>query len=244
MKPEKTAPSAILQGRHANVPEPGFFIPQLQFTSLRMKGEKVNALSVLSQWHFVACKQSPAFNGGYGKQKILYITFTNLTSFLWRWGNNTAASNFLLCSTCRLWKIRQFFCSLQIFSKVHHDCKKFMHTLLQKALWYLTYVSHNLNPNHAIGWNHVTTPWCPHVPFQQEVKLQTEGWKCAVSGNPFVYLFNGIINPVRQLHMSPGSKLEIQKCASCKTYEKVMKVNPITGSASTAWLSAPLPRQM
>lgn len=28
-----------LQGRHANVPKPGFFIPQLQFTSLRMKGE-------------------------------------------------------------------------------------------------------------------------------------------------------------------------------------------------------------
>lgn len=53
MKPEKTAPSAICGEDTLMSPSWSFSIPQLQFTSLPMKGDKVNTLSVLNRLHLM-----------------------------------------------------------------------------------------------------------------------------------------------------------------------------------------------
>lgn len=129
-----------LQGRHANVPEPEFFIPQLQFTSLRMKGEKVNALSVLNQWHLAVCKQSAAFNGCSGKQKIFHFYKSHL---VFHEGEATTQLLQTSCSALPACTER----SDIVFSpcKLSQKCAKcVLNTLLLHRLRYLAHVGGNL----------------------------------------------------------------------------------------------------
>lgn len=159
----------------------------------------------------MACNQSAAFNGGSGKQKIFNFYRSHLTFY---GGGATTQLPQTSCSALPACSETSGFFSLYIIITNVAATET-----SQPEIW-SNQTHGSLASTFSKKLNWVSARGC---------KLRAKN--AMFFGTLLVYLLICIINPVRLLHRSPGSKLKIQKCASCETYEKVMQVNPITGSA-------------